>query len=131
MASTSYKRKRDNGPQRRSNNAEDESGWDGISNQTLPVAELPPDFDGIPLDGSTYLAMVRREAASHPSIFLAAHNPYAEEARGSNMAQDKSLNLLPDAAQTLDIPSPEWRRVFLERFLALREVSDSLRGVYC
>lgn len=25
----------------------------------LPVAELPNDFDGVPLDGEQYLAMVR------------------------------------------------------------------------
>jgi hypothetical protein len=34
---------------------------DGLSrgNQTLPVADLPPGFDGIPLDGAQYLAVVR------------------------------------------------------------------------
>lgn len=30
-----------------------------FGNQTLPVAVLPADFDGVPLDGATYLAMVR------------------------------------------------------------------------
>lgn len=29
------------------------------SNQSLPVAELSADFDGIPLDGAQYLAVVR------------------------------------------------------------------------
>ena len=26
---------------------------------SLPVAELPSDFDGVPVDGEQYLAMVR------------------------------------------------------------------------
>lgn len=39
----------------------DEAGQDGLArgNQTLPVAELPLNFDGIPLDGAQYLAVVR------------------------------------------------------------------------
>lgn len=32
---------------------------EAYGNQTLPVAVLPKDFDGIPLDGSQYLATVR------------------------------------------------------------------------
>lgn len=29
------------------------------TNQSLPVADLGPDFDGVPLDGAQYLAVVR------------------------------------------------------------------------
>ena len=36
-------------------------GEEGVvrGNQTLPVADLPPGFDGVPLDGAQYLAVVR------------------------------------------------------------------------
>lgn len=35
------------------------NGEEDFGNQTLPVAQLPDDFDGVPADGSVYLAMVR------------------------------------------------------------------------
>lgn len=48
------------GKRKRHQGVDDQSSeGDGRTNQSLPVAELPPDFDGIPLDGSQYLAVVR------------------------------------------------------------------------
>ena len=45
--------------------------------QSLPVGELPPDFDGVPLDGEQYLAMVRSEANAAPRIMVARQRPPA------------------------------------------------------
>lgn len=42
------------------NDEEDEDGDSAaLGSQVLPVAELPVGFDGIPLDGAQYLAIVR------------------------------------------------------------------------
>ena len=54
--SVRQKRKRD-GDGNLGNGAEQEDRHS--SYQTLPVADLPPDFDGVPLDGAQYLAIVR------------------------------------------------------------------------
>lgn len=94
-----------------------------FGNQTLPVADLPEDFDGIPLDGSTYLAMVRREAASHPAIFLAQNNPYAKIEEATGGLQTLDSNGRGSAANDLGLPSEQWRKAFVERFHAMREVS--------
>lgn len=50
-----------NGRKRKRTTQKDNDEGEDIArgNQTLPVADLPPDFDGIPLDGSQYLAVVR------------------------------------------------------------------------
>lgn len=94
-------------------------GGDDYGNQSLPVAVLPPDFDGIPMDGATYLAMVRQEAATHPSVYTATHNPYAV------IADAASTSAVPVSRTTeLGIPNDEWRAAFLERFKAMREVSE-------
>ncbi|CAO1630198.1 unnamed protein product [Parajaminaea phylloscopi] len=98
-------------------------------NQTLPVAELPADFDGVPLDGSTYLAMVRQEAASHPSIFLAAHNPYQASPPDDVNLEDTGrpdVSALGEGRDSirhsqLGLPSEQWRTIFMDRFRALRE----------
>lgn len=44
--------------------------------QTLPVANLPIDFDGEPLDGLQYLFLVRRDARRLPGVKHVT-NPYA------------------------------------------------------
>ncbi|EPQ27658.1 uncharacterized protein PFL1_04796 [Pseudozyma flocculosa PF-1] len=95
-------------------------------NQSLPVAELPVDFDGIPLDGEQYLATVRMEAASHPSIFYAPNNPYAAQdddvvvapaLAEDATARDRTANLL----RSLSMPSEDWRLAFLDKFRNMRE----------
>lgn len=90
------------------------NGEEDFGNQSLPVAQLPQDFDGIPLDGSMYLAMVRQEASLHPSFFQAKTNPYAA-------AQANAVYQAPiSRADELGLPSLEWRAAFLARFESMR-----------
>ncbi|EST06988.1 Gem-associated protein 2 [Kalmanozyma brasiliensis GHG001] len=103
---------------------------DGFGTQSLPVAVLPDDFSGDPLDGEQYLAVVRREAAAAPGIFFAAHNPYAD----TNAVASTSaipLDSLPDSVSTasastqlddgLLMPSSEWKSTFTQQFRNARE----------
>jgi hypothetical protein len=48
-----------NGKRKRNDGYDLSSEGETRTNQSLPVAELSPDFDGIPLDGAQYLAVVR------------------------------------------------------------------------
>ncbi|CAO1625378.1 unnamed protein product [Jaminaea pallidilutea] len=104
---------------RTAKNAEDQGDWvDDVegnieANQTLPVGELPSDFDGVPLDGSTYLAMVRQEAALQPSVMIAPSNPYKRLSASSSRTAAGS--------RQLGIPSQEWQLGFQARFKAMRE----------
>ncbi|WWD16748.1 hypothetical protein CI109_101179 [Kwoniella shandongensis] len=45
--------------------------------QCLPVADLPADFDGLPLDGAQFLALANRANETLPS-FTRVDNPYRE-----------------------------------------------------
>lgn len=81
--------------------------------QSLPVGVLPPDFNGVPLDGAQYLAMVRAEAESHPRVMVAAQRPI----EGTKPVSAPATN----SVDTL--PSTEWRTVFIERFRRMRTVS--------
>lgn len=114
------KRKRYTEPSREdhSSSSSAQGGEYDFGNQSLPVAILPDDFNGVPLDGSQYLAMVRKEAASRPSIFQAGSNPYA-------IASTSCTPLVKgkDRAQELGLPDAVLREAFVERFKALREVS--------
>lgn len=99
----------------RNDDDDDEPGWqieENSGNQILPVAILPADFDGIPLDGSQYLAVVRKEAKAAPSI-----------------ARYKGYSLKEAAFESVDLgieddnllPPPEWRDNFLHKFRNMRE----------
>lgn len=98
--------------------------------QSLPVAILPDDFSGDPLDGEQYLAVVRREAKSAPSVFFASHNPYAvssPEASSSAIPIDTlsdSIAATPTTNKPSDdllMPSSEWRTAFEQQFKNARE----------
>lgn len=100
------------------------SNDDSFGIQSLPVATLPDDFSGDPLDGEQYLAVVRREALAAPGIFFAEHNPYAQP----HFLKDTSdLASLASAANTqsmedaLVMPSPQWRSAFELQFKNARE----------
>ncbi|TFY80047.1 hypothetical protein EWM64_g3968 [Hericium alpestre] len=78
--------------------------------QILPVANLPGDFSGEPMDGLQYLFTVRREMRGLP-VFTRAPNPYE----------------MPDAAPVAEagtsgpkekpfMPSEEWQQTFIRRF---------------
>lgn len=100
--------------------------------QSLPVGILADDFSGEPADGQEYLAVVRREAAAAPCVFLAAHNPYAEtatqasrpiSAHGAYTAHDP-ISSCANAGQEDDglcMPSTEWKTTFVRQFKNARE----------
>ncbi|CAO1617460.1 unnamed protein product [Sympodiomycopsis kandeliae] len=112
MARLNNKRKRHTQDQNGGHSEDQDFG-----NQSLPVAILPQDFDGNPLDGSQYLAMVRAEAATHPSIYQAASNPYAAVASTSKIPQENAVS----RAQELGIPAVELREQFIVRYKAMRQ----------
>ena len=95
--------------------------------QSLPVATLPDDFSGDPLDGEQYLAIVRREAAAAPTVFFAEHNPYAHPSLelSLNPAQDNftSMPISLNAAKGdgLYMPDSQWKRTFELQFKNARE----------
>ncbi|UZJ52603.1 hypothetical protein CBS101457_001923 [Exobasidium rhododendri] len=95
---------------------EDHQDKEVRGNQTLPVADLPPEFDGVPLDGAQYLAVVRQESATVPNICYVA-NPYANV----NVNSARSRQIADTDSSTSQImPSLEWRKVFLKRFENMR-----------
>ncbi|WFD36747.1 hypothetical protein MCUN1_003634 [Malassezia cuniculi] len=85
-----------------------------LGQQSLPVGTLPPDFDGVPLDGAQYLAMVRKEAEEHPRVMVASKRPAA-----ATSTPKATLAEHPDT-----LPSREWRAHFVEHFKRLRQVMD-------
>lgn len=100
---------------------------DSFGIQSLPVATLPDDFSGDPLDGEQYLAVVRREAAAAPGVFFATHNPYAQdipEASTSALPSPSPATLSPQLHgddDSLLMPSSEWRCAFIRQFKNARE----------
>lgn len=85
-------------------------------NQMLPVGRLPPDFDGVPTDGEMYLAVVRQQAKAHPAVLTAATNPYA-------VAELAPAPVAKAQGSRAAMPTQEWRKHFVTRFKAMREVS--------
>lgn len=116
-----------------------------LGRQVLPVANLPPDFDGVPLDGLEYLFTVRyfsnrfgvyddsltnihsrRDAKLLPRV-TRVPNPYE--------IQEKSVPVKVEGEATSGlqsyIPSQEWQDTFLRRFKNFRQVSlDSVTLVH-
>ncbi|KAG2077233.1 hypothetical protein BDR04DRAFT_1088175 [Suillus decipiens] len=82
--------------------------------QTLPVANLPLDFDREPEDGLQYLFMVRRDARRLPHVTRVA-NPYElpEPVPPPDVVQ-------PDSSHS-NLPSELWRSTFLRHFRNLRK----------
>ncbi|GAA5875925.1 hypothetical protein JCM8547_008349 [Rhodosporidiobolus lusitaniae] len=83
----------------------------GLGSQVLPVAELDDDWEGSPEDGSQYLALVRREAATHAAI-QRVDNPY------ETMESESSAI---STALYLSRPSEAWREVFVRNFEQARK----------
>ncbi|THH12227.1 hypothetical protein EW145_g100 [Phellinidium pouzarii] len=88
-----------------------------MGKQILPVARLPDNFDGEPMDGMQYLFTVRRDARKLPN-FTRVENPFSIECAKMET---------PDAPATdrarVVLPSEEWRTVFLTRFKNFRKNS--------
>ncbi|KAG0709817.1 survival motor neuron interacting protein 1-domain-containing protein [Suillus ampliporus] len=83
--------------------------------QTLPVANLPMDFDREPEDGMEYLFTVRRDARQLPHVTRVA-NPYElpEPVQPLDLAQ-------PAVCTRTNLPSELWRSTFLTHFRNLRK----------
>lgn len=103
---------------------------DSFGIQSLPVASLPDDFSGDPIDGEQYLAIVRREASAAPGVFFAEHNPYAAPSILLEEATlDPTISLppplddakTPTKEETLLMPSLEWRTAFELQFRNAKE----------
>ena len=114
-------------PKKRRFDASTPTNDDSFGVQSLPVATLPDDFCGEPIDGEQYLAIVRREAAAAPGVVFAAHNPYADPTPSiSTPALDTasiSTEPLPLAPTDdgLVMPSSEWTQAFVLQFRNARE----------
>jgi len=113
----SRKRKRNAGGDGHDN--DDDDATYGLR-QILPVANLPIDFDGEPMDGMQYLFTVRRDARRLPSI-KHVDNPYAcsppRPAQSANQLSAKPTKRV-DASPPL--PSKEWRYEFERHFRNFR-----------
>ncbi|KAH9006848.1 hypothetical protein EDB86DRAFT_2824042 [Lactarius hatsudake] len=92
---------------KRENECDDDEATYGLR-QTLPVANLPIDFDGEPLDGMQYLFLVRRDARKLPGVKHVA-NPYAfiPPQPAQSICHTKAAPLLP---------CKEWRSKFERHF---------------
>ncbi|KAH8106042.1 hypothetical protein BXZ70DRAFT_1004329 [Cristinia sonorae] len=86
-----------------------------LGKQVLPVANLPEDFNGEPMDGLQYLFTVRRDARSLPHITRAA-NPYE-----FNEAPKPPTPPRSSTSTSVPMPSAEWREVFMKRFKNFRK----------
>ncbi|GAA5975396.1 hypothetical protein JCM11641_004252 [Rhodosporidiobolus odoratus] len=89
----------------------DQAPRGGLGSQVLPVADLDDDFQGDPEDGSQYLALVRREAASRARINR-VENPY-------ETMQDEVEREVAEVPSSR--PSEAWREVFVRNFQAARQ----------
>ncbi|KAI0304128.1 hypothetical protein BC826DRAFT_213833 [Russula brevipes] len=112
------KRKRERGSGDHGDDDDDDTTY-GFR-QILPVANLPIDFDGEPMDGLQYLFTVRRDARRLPNI-KHVDNPYA-----CSLPQPSPSSVQPCTENTQGIkappslPSTEWRREFERHFRNLR-----------
>ncbi|KAI0065972.1 hypothetical protein BV25DRAFT_1880026 [Artomyces pyxidatus] len=96
---------------------EDEPGL-GLR-QILPVANLPADFEGEPMDGLQYLFTVRRDARRLPHITRAA-NPYELLPPSSESVVEGDATPVEHEQSRPSLPSDEWRAVFERRFRNFR-----------
>lgn len=98
-----YKRKRDDEDQ---SDDEQTPGY-----QVLPVANLPEDFDGEPLDGMQYLFTVRRNARTLPKQ-TQVPNPFPLPE-----VPEPTVSALPHPS----LPSENWRNAFEKGFKNFRK----------
>ena len=120
---------------KRQDDADDD---DKRTNQVLPVAHIPDDFSGEPLDGETYLALVRRDARRLPHV-TRVPNPYAASSYVAASSGGSAIPVpTPQQQQQHDLtqsgrycaPSAEWRASFEKRFLNFRKVCNLVSAWY-
>ncbi|WRT65473.1 uncharacterized protein IL334_002416 [Kwoniella shivajii] len=111
---------------------EEEEGQDVKRNprsQCLPIGMLPADFDGTPVDGSQYLAMVDRDNRDLPS-YKSVTNPYSQIALSSSASQitnPSSSAVRADANGESSkqkhpaLPKDSWESVFPTHFQGYRK----------
>ncbi|KAG9011529.1 hypothetical protein FRB94_008098 [Tulasnella sp. JGI-2019a] len=95
----------------------DEEDWGNgeapkLGSQVLPVAALPDDYDGEPVDGLEYLFFVRRDASTRPGV-TRVDNPYEVEC---SIPVTQPVHAKAHPA----IPTDEWKKRFEQRFINLR-----------
>ncbi|KAG6833939.1 hypothetical protein H0H87_007950 [Tephrocybe sp. NHM501043] len=103
----SFKRKRDE-----YDDSDDEEP--AFGRQILPVANLPIDFSGEPMDGAQYLFTVRRDARQLPHVTRVV-NPYEQEIPPPPKTDDRVI------PKHIALPSEEWRNIFENRFKNFRK----------
>ncbi|KAH8118716.1 hypothetical protein DFH11DRAFT_1568843 [Phellopilus nigrolimitatus] len=86
-----------------------------MGRQILPVARLPENFDGVPMDGMQYLFTVRRDSRKLP-VYTRVANPY-------EAVKTETVDAPASSAGRVPLPSEEWRAVFLKRFKNFRKNS--------
>jgi len=101
------------------NREEDEDG-DPVygMRQILPVAALPADYNGEPMDGMQYLFTVRRDARKLPNI-TRAPNPY-EKAPSAPLADVSEDGPCLGKNAEHGLPLESWRTIFEHRFRNFR-----------
>ncbi|TEB35775.1 hypothetical protein FA13DRAFT_1788379 [Coprinellus micaceus] len=107
MPPSSAKRKRGNED---SSDDEDTS----FGKQILPVANLPENFDGEPMDGLQYLFTVRRDARRLPGV-TCVQNPYASAPPTVSRSSHSDFTTHPS------VPSEQWCLLLETRFRNLRQ----------
>jgi len=115
----SKKRKRTVGGDRHDDD-DDDDPTHGLR-QILPVANLPMDFDGEPVDGTQYLFTVRRDARRLPDI-KSVDNPYVLSPPWPARSADQLLanGSTKHVEAFSPLPSEEWRSEFERHFRNLR-----------
>ncbi|KAI0774052.1 hypothetical protein C8Q74DRAFT_1217954 [Fomes fomentarius] len=92
-----------------------------LGRQVLPVANLPDNFHGVPMDGLQYLFTVRRDARLLPHVKRVV-NPYeVPEVPPPSTTQISGPG--EEFARIGILPSEEWRETFLRRFKNFRKNS--------
>ncbi|KLO18065.1 hypothetical protein SCHPADRAFT_820397 [Schizopora paradoxa] len=92
-----------------------------LGRRSLPVANLPDDFDGVPQDGMQYLFTVRRDARSLPKFTRAPLPSESSRQPLSSTAVSKSEDTVTPRVMPQLLPSLEWRSAFITKFKYLRK----------
>lgn len=102
---------------------------DKASGAAFEVPELPPDFDGNPMDGGQYLAMVRQEARRHAPVYrLASDHKWMQQSLAASTKPESLPELPARGALALELPVPQgdkWHTDYTAKFRDLRKRMSS------
>ncbi|EJD01604.1 uncharacterized protein FOMMEDRAFT_158755 [Fomitiporia mediterranea MF3/22] len=99
--------------------SDDDDEEPSMGRQTLPVANLPETFSDEPMNGLQYLFTVRRDAKRLPFI-TRAENPFQKQSAKVAVQEVVAGPSKP----RVQLPSEEWRDVFIKRFRNFRKNSS-------